>query len=67
MVKTPPSALISSPLGHVCALLTPHQPGDHDDHDHLIIIIIMKTKIIMIIRIIMSAHSRLYTNLVIVI
>ena len=34
MVKTPPSALISSPLGHVCALLTPHQPGHHDDHDH---------------------------------
>ena len=32
MVKTPPSALISSPLGHVCALLTPHQPGDHDHH-----------------------------------
>ena len=34
MVKTPPSALISSPLGHVCALLTPNQPGPHDDHDH---------------------------------
>ena len=28
----PPSALVSSPLGHVCALLTPHQPGHHDDH-----------------------------------